>query len=64
MAASEARTGNIKRAITEVINENQSIPTLKQEQEDVLVEFLGGKDVLAILPTGFGKSKSAFMLIG
>jgi len=29
---------------------------LKEEQEKAVVELLSGKDVLAILPTGFGKS--------
>ena len=29
--------------------------TLKEEQEKAVVELLSGKDVLAILPTGFGK---------
>ena len=29
---------------------------LKEEQEKAAVELLSGKDVLAILPTGFGKS--------
>ena len=30
--------------------------TLKPEQEKVLSEFLGGKDVFVSLPTGYGKS--------
>ena len=29
---------------------------LKSEQLDVSVEFMLGRDVFAILPTGFGKS--------
>ena len=29
---------------------------MKQEQVDVVTAFLKGKDVFAILPTGFGKS--------
>jgi len=29
---------------------------LKEEQEKAVMELLSGKDVLAILPTGFGKS--------
>ena len=47
---------SIKRAINEVITELQSITAIKQEQETALAEFLDGKDVLAVLPTGFGKS--------
>ncbi len=30
--------------------------TLKVKQEDVIISFLKGRDVLAILPTGYGKS--------
>ena len=56
----ELTSGNInvrvKTAIREVITEIDSITAIKPEQEFALVEFLGGKDVLAVLPTGFGKS--------
>ena len=31
-------------------------PVLKPEQLDVLLTFVKGRDVFAILPTGFGKS--------
>lgn len=31
-------------------------PSLKREQLDVVVAFLSGRDVFAVLPTGFGKS--------
>ncbi len=31
-------------------------PSMKPEQIDVVVAILEGKDVFAILPTGFGKS--------
>ena len=31
-------------------------PALKPERLQVVVEFLSGKDVFAVLPTGFGKS--------
>ena len=30
--------------------------TLKEEQLDVITSFVKGKDVFAVLPTGFGKS--------
>ena len=46
----------IKTAIREVIAEIDSITAIKKEQEYALSEFLSGKDVLAVLPTGFGKS--------
>ena len=36
-----------------VLSELESIPSLKEEQKTA---FLGGKDVFALLPTGFGKS--------
>ena len=45
-----------KTAICEVIREIDSITAIKPEQESALVEFLDGKDVPAVLPTGFGKS--------
>ncbi len=31
-------------------------PAVKPEQLDVTVAFIGGRDVFAVLPTGFGKS--------
>ena len=31
-------------------------PSLKQEQKIVINQFLAGKDVFAVLPTGFGKT--------
>ena len=46
----------IKSAISDVISELDSITAIKEEQEYALVEFLSGADVLAVLPTGFGKS--------
>ena len=30
--------------------------TLKQKQKDVILNILTGKDVFAVLPTGYGKS--------
>ena len=47
---------NVRTAISEVITDIESITAIKQEQEFALVEFLSGEDVLAVLPTGFGKS--------
>ena len=31
-------------------------PSLKEEQQKVIVKFVQGEDVFAVLPTGFGKS--------
>ena len=52
----ELSNSGVKTAIREVLNEIPSITELQQEQESALVEFLEGKDVFAVLPTGFGKS--------
>ena len=43
-------------AIAQVLSELESIHSLKEEQKTALEAFLGGKDVFALLPTGFGKS--------
>ena len=58
MAAPSSSNVNLdlKAAIREVITEIDTITAIKPEQESALVEFLGRKDVLAVLPTGFGKS--------
>ena len=53
---SSDRSVSLKTAISEVISDLQSITAIKPEQESALVDFLDGKDVLAVLPTGFGKS--------
>ena len=47
-------SSSLKTATREVLT--TSITAIKQEQESALVEFLEGKDVFAVLPTGFGKS--------
>lgn len=36
--------------------EELGYPMLKPEQLDVLLTFVKGRDVFAVLPTGFGKS--------
>ena len=36
--------------------EKLGYPMLKAEQLDVLLHFVEGRDVFAVLPTGFGKS--------
>ena len=44
----------LKAALRKVLLESKSISELKNEQEFALLEFLSGKDVFAVLPTGFG----------
>ena len=46
----------VDSAITSVISNLDSILSLKVEQRTALKAFLCGKDVFALLPTGFGKS--------
>ena len=55
MAASADET-SVSVAIEQVLSELQSISSLKEEQNTALEAFLRGKDVFALLPTGFGKS--------
>ena len=43
-------------AIRSVVATLPNIQKPKPEQEQVLLSFLGGNDVVALLPTGFGKS--------
>ena len=47
---------SIDTAITKVISQLENISSLKDEQRTALEAFLSGKDVFALLPTGFGKS--------
>ena len=56
MAAPCPEASEIKSVLTKVISELDFITEVKQEQEYALSEFLSGKDVFAVLPTGFGKS--------
>ena len=51
-----ASTDEMSVAIAQVLSELESIPSLKEEQKTALEAFLGGKDVFALLLTGFGKS--------
>ena len=45
-----------RKAIGKVVSTLENIRKLKGEQEYFLVSFMIGKDVVALLPTGFGKS--------
>ena len=49
--------GSIENAVNSlnILRENREI-ILKEEQEKAVLELISGNDVLAILPTGFGKS--------
>lgn len=51
-----AAHGNLGQAIKTVLVELPGINSLKKEQAEALETFLDGKDVIALLPTGFGKS--------
>ncbi|KAL1268431.1 hypothetical protein QQF64_033794 [Cirrhinus molitorella] len=46
----------LKEAIQSVLARHPNIPKLKSEQEECLEHFISGKDVVVLLPTGFGKS--------
>ena len=52
MAADE----DANEAILSVVATLPNIQMLKPEQEQSLLSFVGGHDVVALLPTGFGKS--------
>ena len=47
---------NVCEAIRSVVATLPNIQELKPEQEQALLSFVGGHDVVALLPTGFGKS--------
>ena len=47
---------DVGEAIRSVLQTIQDIKDLKPEQEACLTNFLEGKDVFGLLPTGFGKS--------
>ena len=46
---------NVDAAVASVISELESISSLKETQRTTLEDFLDGKHVFALLPTGFGK---------
>ena len=49
------RMSSVRESICRAAQE-LGYPVLKPEQLDVLVNFVKGRDVFAVLPTGFGKS--------
>ena len=46
---------SIKQAVESVCSE-LGYTTLKDKQKQVMVDFVSGRDVFAVLPTGYGKS--------
>ena len=51
--------GDVKRKISRAfsfLNSRGKMVILKSEQETAVISLLQGEDVLAVLPTGFGKS--------
>ena len=52
----EYRIRSDKGIATDIVNSKEKQVILKAEQELAVKSMLEGKDVLAVLPTGFGKS--------
>ena len=52
----EKDTREAIRSVRSVVGSLPNIDQLKPEQEQALLSFVGGRDVVALLPTGFGKS--------
>ena len=46
----------VKEAVRNVVKTFDGVENLSPEQMDGIVNFISRKDVLAVLPTGFGKS--------
>ena len=47
---------NIDASISSVLSNLPNIVSLKEHQRPALKAFVGGNDVFALVPTGFGKS--------
>jgi len=47
---------DLEKAITKVFETFDGVEKLTAEQRDGIANFIRGNDVLAVLPTGFGKS--------
>ena len=52
----EEASVSIDAAISSVLSNLSDIVSLKEHQRTALKAFVGGNDVFALLPTGFGKS--------
>ena len=55
-ACIEEASINIDDAISSVLSNLANILSLKEHQRTALKAFVGGNDVFALLPTGFGMS--------
>ena len=55
-AVGDLSTVQFQSLINKVIEDFPNVESLRKEQEDCLKNLVRGKDVFAILPTGFGKS--------
>ena len=47
---------DLETAITKVLETFEDVENLSREQRDGIANFIRNNDVLAVLPTGFGKS--------
>ncbi len=54
--ALQAWTRSWRKFIRERAAEELGYLAMKAEQEDIVMAFVQGRDVFAVLPTGFGKS--------
>ena len=52
------------RVATDIVNSKEKQVILKAEQELAVKSMLEGKDVLAVLPTGFGGKSMIFTVFG
>jgi ATP-dependent DNA helicase RecQ len=44
------------KKITEILNKYWKIDSLKEKQNEIIMNYLNGHDVVGLLPTGYGKS--------
>ena len=56
MAAVRDLSSRVKPVINNILKDFPHVECLRKEQEDCITNLVNGKDVFAILPTGFGKS--------
>ena len=55
-SSGHAGHAEFERAVNNVLRDFPHVVSLREEQKDCLKNLVAGKDVFAILPTGFGKS--------
>ena len=56
MAVAEHPRDNAIRQACKAIGASLGYQTLKKEELEVMVRFIRGEDIFAVLPTGYGKS--------